>query len=296
MNENSDGDELLEGTPDDTVPHSVHAVDDVEELRAERDALRETVESGAAELKNLARLRDEFISTASHDLKSPLTSILGGAQMVERLLTEPNIDTEKTIRWARVIQDQARSMTLMVNDLLDASRVQSGAFHLRLSPCVLDECVATAMGRLGPDRQARIHIEVPPGPIGGLWDRHRIEQVLSNLVDNALKYSPDGDLIRVTAEAQPQEVEVSVNDRGVGIPGRELSRLFQRFYRTAEATAGGVPGTGLGLFICEQIITAHGGRLWAESLGTGYGSTFRFTLPITPSASASTPPSREQST
>jgi len=112
--------------------------------------------------------------------------------------------------------------------------------------------------------------------------------VLSNLLDNALKYSPNGESISLVVEEHAEDVEVRVSDRGRGIPPAALPRLFERFYRTADATAGVVPGTGLGLYICERIITAHGGRLWAESSGVGEGSSFRFVVPTQASIAVAT--------
>lgn len=282
MPEVGDGDMGTVAVSHDTVPDAVDLLEVVETLRAERDALRQRVELYAADLNTLVQVRDDFIAEASHDLKSPLTSILGGAQYIERLLTAPLPDAGKAIGWARIIQDQVRTMTLLINDLLDASRIQTGAFDLRVAPCEMNECIATATRRLGPDLKARVNVTVAPHPVRGYWDRQRIEQVLSNLLDNALKYSPHGEDIHVVVEQRAEEVEVSVSDRGVGVPPAELPRLFERFYRTADAAASVVPGTGLGLFICDRIITAHGGRLWAESAGPGEGSSFRLTLPISP--------------
>jgi signal transduction histidine kinase len=282
--ENRDLDIQAVAVYDDTVSDTVDLIKKVETLRAERDALRQRVESSAADLDSLLQARNEFIAAASHDLKSPLTAILGSAQYMERLLAAPILDADKLVGWARVIQDQVRIMTLLINDLIDASRVHAGAFDLRVAPCEMTLCVATVTGRLVPALQARVHLTVAPQPIRGHWDRRRIEQVLSNLLDNALKYSPNGERVTLVVEKRAEEVEVVVKDRGVGISPGELPRLFERFYRAADATGGAVAGTGLGLYICERIITAHGGRLWAESAGWGKGSSFRFILPIRPPA------------
>ncbi|GAC1472010.1 MAG: hypothetical protein NVS2B16_32190 [Chloroflexota bacterium] len=288
MPDDENGDMLSTAVSPGTIPAVVDLRDDVNSLRAERDALRQRVESLAADLDNLARIRDEFIATASHDLKSPLTPILSGAQYIERILAAPIPDAGKATKWARVIQDQARIMTLLINDLLDASRIQTGEFDLRPAPCDINACAVTAIKRLGPDAQPRITLTQALHPTLGWWDRQRIEQVLSNLLDNALKYSPNGEKIAVVVEERAEEVEVSVSDRGVGISPAELPRLFERFYRTPHATAGRVPGTGLGLYICDRIITAHGGRLWAESVGLGDGARLRFTLPMSPPTVATT--------
>lgn len=272
--------------PGDTTRDMVEPLAQVDALRAEPDAFDHRVASSSADLDALARIRDDLIATASHELKSPLTSILGGAQYVERLLARPLPEVEQAIAWTRVIQNQVRTMTLLIDSLLDASRVQTGAFDLRRAPCDLAECVATALGRLDPDLQARVTVTGPRHSVRGRWDRHRIEQVLANLLDNALKYSPEGAPVSVGVESRAEEVEVAVTDHGAGIPRDELPRLVERFYRAANARAGTAPGTGLGLYICNQIIAAHGGRLWAESAGPDQGSTFRFTLPRVPAGVA----------
>lgn len=176
-------------------------------------------------------------------------------------------------------------MTLLIDDLLDASRIQTGAFDLRLAPCDMNECVAAAVQRLGPEATARVTVVPSSIPAKGYWDRQRLEQVLTNLLDNALKYSPGGEPVSLVVETGVEEVVVSVRDRGVGVPLDELPRLFERFYRTEPASETGIPGTGLGLFICERIISAHGGHLWVESPGVGLGSTFQFTAPLSPPTS-----------
>jgi signal transduction histidine kinase len=226
-------------------------------------------------------MRDEFIAVASHDLKAPLTSILAGSQYIERVLTTPNPDAAKAIEWARIIQDQARTMNLLINDFLDASRIQSGAFDLRTAPCEMNDCVTTAWARLGTSVRRRVNL-TPAAPVWGRWDGPRIIQVLSNLLDNALKHSPVEETVTVTVTKRGKNVEVSVEDHGIGVSVSDLPRLTQRFYRAIYTGFDTIPGSGLGLYICDRIITTHGGRLWAESPGLEEGSTFRFTLPIQP--------------
>jgi two-component system, OmpR family, sensor histidine kinase VicK len=271
---------------------AITLADEVEALRAERDALQRRIDDYSHRFENLTQARDDFIAAASHELKSPLTSIHGGAQYIERLLRTPAPDVDTVVGWARVIQDQARVMRLLIDDLLDASRIRTGAFDLRLAPCEMNACVAAAVGRLGPDLRARVNVVPSSTPANGYWDRQRLEQVLANLLDNALKYSPGGEPVSVQVEAGAEAVEVSVADHGVGVPPAELPRVFERFYRTPDARAGGFVGTGLGLFICERIIGAHGGCIWAESDGAGMGSTFHFALPLQP-ATRATPGSSE---
>ena len=260
-------------------PPVIDLAGELARLMDERDTLQRVVERHATEMEELGRVKEDFISTASHDLKTPLTSILGYAQFLARLLAgaEPNLD--KVVRGMVIIQDQAIAMTRMLDDLLDASRIQVGAFELRLAPCELGTCLTTVLARLGPDARERVSVTLPQAPLAGQWNQQRLEQVLANLVGNALKYSAEGERVNVVVERRATGIEVAVSDRGMGIPATELPRLFERYYRTPQAHASGMAGSGLGLYICRGIIEAHGGRLWAESPGEGQGATFRFTLP-----------------
>jgi two-component system OmpR family sensor kinase len=248
-------------------------------LAEERETLRRQVEERATALEGLDRLKEEFIALASHELKSPLTAIRGYAQLLLRRLRGPAPDLGLAAEALAVIDRQAAAMALLLDNLLDVSRLQAGAFTLRTAPCAIEECLATALTSLGPEERERVEVALDAAPLAGLWERKKIEQVLANLVGNALKYSPVSALVRVVVERRPGEIEVAVRDRGMGIPPDELPQLFERFHRTPQAYASGRPGTGLGLYICRGIIEAHGGRLWAESPGEGQGATFRFTLP-----------------
>jgi two-component system, OmpR family, phosphate regulon sensor histidine kinase PhoR len=137
------------------------------------------------------------------------------------------------------------------------------------------------LARLNPEERARVDLALPDAAVAGEWEQTRIEQVLANLVGNALKYSPESERVTVAVERRAREIEVAVSDRGMGIPPQELPRLFERFHRTPQALASGLSGTGLGLYISRGVIAAHGCRLWAESPGERQGATFRVTLPVT---------------
>jgi PAS domain S-box-containing protein len=237
------------------------------------------------ERRSLERVQQEFIATASHDLKTPLTGIIGYAQFVIRGLQAPAPDLRKVEQGTAMIVAQAWAMTDLINDLLDASRVELDALQLRTAPHDLGICLATILARLTPDERARIELVLPDGPLAGDWDGPRVEQVLANLVGNALKYSPADTPVQLHIERRERVIAVAVSDQGLGIPADELPRLFQRFYRTSAARTSGLSGTGLGLYISAGIVATHGGRLWAESAGEGRGSTFRFTLPVSPPGS-----------
>lgn len=228
------------------------------------------------------RLKDEFIATASHDLKSPLTSIRGYSQLLLRRVRAPTPDLSQMAQGLAAIDAQTAAMARLLDDLLDASRLQGGRLELRTAPSDIGECLATVLARLSPQERARVAVALPDAPLAGEWERTRIEQVLANLVGNALKYSPERERVSVAVERLDGEIEVAVGDRGMGLPPEELPRLFERFHRTPQALASGLSGTGLGLYISRGIVEAHGGRMWAASPGEGQGATFRFTLPVAP--------------
>ncbi len=263
----------------------------------ERDALRRIADDRAAALENLDRVKEELLAAAGHDLKSPLTSIVAHVELLLRSVDRPGADVGRIASGLAVIRAQALTMARLVDDLLDASRIQAGALVPRVAPCDLGACLVTVLGRLSPEEcdlgaclvtvlgrlspeeWARVTFAPIDSPLVGRWEQQRIEQVLANLIGNALKYSPAGEPVSIAVERRFGETEVAVADRGIGIPAAELPRLFARFYRTPQVHAGGLAGSGLGLYIACGIIVAHGGRLWAESPGEGLGTTFRFILP-----------------
>jgi signal transduction histidine kinase len=176
-----------------------------------------------------------------------------------------------------VMMDQANRLGMMLNRLLDLSKVEAGRLELSFERTNL---VAVIRGVIsGIETLSDVHRIVldTPAELEGHWDAARLAQVVQNLITNAIKYSPEGGRIVVTVTADDCEVSVAVRDEGLGIPADDLPQLFERFYRVAGTR--GLEGSGLGLYICQGIISAHGGRIWATSEGPGRGSTFWFTLP-----------------
>lgn len=243
---------------------------------------RARAEERVAQLEELDRLKEDFLMTVSHDLKSPLTSIRGNAQLMVRHLRTPTPSLEKVTRALAVIDRQAAAMARLLDDLLDAARIQGGVLDLRTARCALAESLDNVLARLNPGERERVDVRLPDAPLIGAWEQKRIEQVLANLVGNALKYSPDGERVSISVEQASSEIQVAIRDRGMGIAPEELDQLFERFHRTPQAHASSLPGTGLGLYICRGIVEAHGGRIWAESPGEGQGAIFQFTLPLAP--------------
>ena len=217
-------------------------------------------------------LQRETLAMITHDLRTPLTSILGYAE----LLPYPQADVATV---AERIVGQARHLARLIRDLSDYSRLATGQLQLDRQSVDLVALVEGAIEHV----QARtthhqLRLTAPPGPLEGFWDRDRVQQVIENLLANAVKYTPEGGPIAVQVSDLGSEVQVSVSDPGAGIAADALPHLFDRFYR-AEATAERTEGQGLGLAIAQGLVEAHGGRLEAESAGLGQGSTFRFTLP-----------------
>ena len=240
---------------------------------------RKRAEERVSALEELDRLKDEAIAIASHDITGPITSMSGYAQLLLRHLAKPEPNTQLLEEGLTAIREQATLMGQLVVSLLDSSRIQAGAMALQIAPCDLEECLAGMLARLNPSERGRIAVRLDDVPLAGAWDQQKIEQVLANLIRNALKYSAGDSQVNVAAKAQDGQIEVAVSDRGIGIRADELPVVFERFYRAPEALTAGLPGAGLGLYICRGIVEAHGGRLWAESAGQGQGATFRFRLP-----------------
>ena len=235
--------------------------------------------------EEVARLKDQFLSTVSHELRTPLGFIMGYGTTL--LLPDAPDDKAETRRCVQVMVDASKELHELVDNLLDMTKIGAGSFSVTPEPVRLDRLVRSAVERIRIRGEAhRFDASVPRSLPPVLADAHRIEQVLYNLLDNAIKYSPDGGHVHVRAGMADGEIVVSVIDEGLGIPADELPSLFERFYRGTGARSRGIGGTGLGLAICRGIVVAHGGRIWAESpapdhrSGPHRGTAIRFTVPL----------------
>lgn len=224
-----------------------------------------------------ARLKEEFLSAAAHDLRTPLTVVLGQAELLERRLArDPNapIDAAGVARMA----SESRRLRDLISDLLDVQRLeQAGAVMDRVT-LDLRQVVEAVRGRQ-LEHGRTLEVSEPDEPILSSIDRMRIEQVLDNLIENALKYSSGQELPQVRIWEEENEARFAVVDRGVGIPDTERVRIFERFYRATNAQSITDTGMGLGLYICRRIVEEHGGRIWVEATPGG-GSTFTVALPL----------------
>ena len=262
------------------IAHLVTANADLARVGHEQKRLLRAAEQQAIALKKLDHYKEEWTIAIAHDLRNSLTMILGNAEISQRFLAQ-NAHLEEIPESLAVIKDQAMVMAGMLDDFLDGAFLQDPAFVLRKEPCDLRDCTSRVLNRFPPPQRKRIEVRLPAEPIISLCERGRMEQVLLNLIGNALKYSAEDRPVEVLVDRREEEVEIAVTDQGIGVRPEDIPHLFQRFYRTGQARASGAPGMGLGLYLCHSIIAAHGGRLWAESPGDGLGATFRFTLPVT---------------
>lgn len=228
-------------------------------------------------LRELQHLRDEYLALISHDLRSPLTLILGHGRLLRRHLEAGSALTHDGLESVEEIVTAARRMNAMIGGLLESSQLESGAAHMDLQSVDLTQLVRAAVHRAGePDERDRFSITVPDAmPV--IVDPEQIERVLSNLLSNAVKYSPPGSRIRVNARYEGNDATVSVTDEGRGVAPEALTLLFQRYQRIAPIH--GSEGHGLGLYISRLIVEAHGGRVSADS-ELGKGSTFTFRVPF----------------
>ncbi len=228
-------------------------------------------------LKELDRMKSEFVSTVSHDLRSPLTAVRGYADLLAVLgpLTEEQQDAVERIRRA------VEQMNELISDLLDLGKIEAG-IEMEMAPCSLAEVVLEAVETLSPraaEKGLNLTVEVGRDLPSVRGNAGRLRQVVVNLVDNAIKYTPSGGSVRVRLDRNEGEVIFSVSDTGIGIAPEDQKMLFQKFYRVRTPQTDAISGTGLGLAICRSIVEQHGGRIWVRS-APGEGSTFSFALPI----------------
>lgn len=228
------------------------------------------------------RTKDDFLSIVSHELRTPLTSIQGYSQLLESRLRTDRPGETKEMAHLRVIRSQVGRMRRLVDDLLDVSRIdRRGGVSIETIDFDLAEALRDAVARVRGEHREREIALTAPVTLGVHADRDRIDQVLSNLLENAVKYSPDGGPVHVSAEGHGGDVEIRVVDTGVGIPGEYRESVFERFYQADdEAGRRRFGGLGLGLYISRAIVDAHGGRIWVgPNPRAERGSVFGFRIP-----------------
>ncbi|MFN2269709.1 MAG: response regulator [Anaerolineae bacterium] len=236
------------------------------------------------------RAKSEFVSTVSHELRTPMTAIKGYTDLLHAGAAGPINDEQK--RFLTTIKSNTDRLTALINDLLDISRMETGRIRFEPRPLQIGEVVADVVNVLaGPaeDKHLRLNYEVAAGLPDVMGDRDRLNQVLTNLIGNAIRYTPDGGEIDVKIYLVERAVRIDVRDTGIGIAPEDMAHLFERFYRADHPLVQETRGTGLGLSIVKMFVEMHGGRIWVES-EPDQGSTFTFILPIpVPAAEARRP-------
>jgi signal transduction histidine kinase len=257
-------------------------------LSARAAQLRDPIEDGVgtvyalrdvSEDRQLDQLKSDFVATVSHELRTPLTSIYGFAETLLR--SDVNFAEEDRRTFLSYIANESERLTRLVDGLLSVTRLEAGGVHLDLQDVdvcdVLRETVVRESGRAKESH--RFELKVPGDPLVAAVDRDKLRQIVLNLVDNAIKYSPDGGVITVSAQRRLDSVEVRVKDQGIGISAADQRNLFRKFFRADARMTRGIRGIGLGLYLTRGFVTAMGGRIRVEST-QGEGATFIFDLPL----------------
>jgi PAS domain S-box-containing protein len=265
------------------VAHDVTALRQHEaqlkQAAADREQLLESERAARAEAERLSHVKDEFLAMLSHELRTPLNAIQGWTE----ILRHPKASTQDFSRGIEIIDRNVRAQTQIVNDLLDMSRIDSGQIHLEVRSMDLVEVIHGALEAARPSADAkRIRIQtLLDSRVGAMrGDPHRLQQVLWNLVSNAVKFTPAGGGIQVSLERVHSHLEIAVQDSGIGIPAEFLPHVFERF-RQADAGIGRrYGGLGLGLSIVKSLVELHGGTVRVKSAGQDRGSTFIVALPV----------------
>jgi len=226
-------------------------------------------------------VRREFVANVSHELRTPLTSVRA---LAEALVGGAAQDREAGPRFLERIIAEIDRLALLVNDLLDLSAIETGSAKLEMESVPLGEVIEDIVTKFRPmadQRRIALRANGAPGPARAWADRARIAQAVANLVDNAIKYTPDGGTVAVAGEARDGMVAISVTDTGIGIAQEHLPRIFERFYRVDQSRSRALGGTGLGLSIVKHIATSHGGEVEVQSV-EGQGTRFTLLLPRAP--------------
>jgi signal transduction histidine kinase len=267
---------LSEGDMDARVP--VRSVDEVGQLATAFNNMTLQLRESLDKQQGVEQARRELIAAVSHDLRTPLASI---RVMVESLSDGVVTDEETVTRYLHRTVSEVESLGQLINDLFELSQLDSGLLELRVESASVDDVISDtleSMSAQAGEKHLRLDGSVNGGPLQVQMDTRRVQRVLANLVQNAIRHTPTDGAINVSAWDDGPAVRVAVSDSGEGIAEHDLGRLFERAYRSDASRTRASGGAGLGLAIAKGIVEAHGGRIWVDSV-VGSGSTFEFTLP-----------------
>jgi signal transduction histidine kinase len=240
------------------------------------------------QIQEAVRLREEFLSIASHEMRTPLTTISGFATLLDRQVSSGQIDADRVSMISGNLMQETRRLVRLVEDLLDVARIEQNRLDIRPEECDLSSIIAEVVTRISESAEISQNRDIvvdAPEAVPGFWDRLRIDQVITNLLTNALKYSADGQITLSAWVEDANTAVLQVSDEGAGIAADQLLSLFEPFKRGADAHHS-ASGTGLGLYITRKIIDHHGGTISVES-DPSRGTTFTVRLPLKPEANES---------
>ncbi|HSS61779.1 MAG TPA: ATP-binding protein, partial [Candidatus Limnocylindrales bacterium] len=261
--------------------HVLLMIEDVTAVRETSDRLAEALEAQRDANSNLAKIdrtKSEFLSIVSHEFRTALTGIQGFSELIR----DGGLEPDEVRAYGGYIFNDADRVNRLIGDMLDLDRMESGRMAIRTAEVDINDILMEAIARA---TSSAVTVEFksdldPRLPIVA-GDRDRLIQVVSNLVSNAVKYSPEGGTVTLTSRSEGRFALISVTDTGIGIPADEIGHVFERFRRVRSGAAQSIPGTGLGLTIVKQIVEMHGGKIWVES-AVGHGWSFHFTIPLAP--------------
>ena len=260
--------------------HVLVMVEDVTRVREAQDKLGEALEAqraANADLEKLDRTKTEFLSIVSHEFRTALTGIQGFSELIR----DGGLESDELRAYGGYIFNDADRVNRLIGDMLDLDRMESGRMTMRMADVDVNEVLSESIARAAPASTVEFKPDLDPRLPIVTGDRDRLVQVVSNLVNNAVKYSPEGGTVTLSSRAEGGYALITVADTGLGIPPDEISHVFERFRRVRSGAAQSIAGTGLGLTIVKQIVEMHGGKIWVES-AVGHGSAFHFTIPLAP--------------
>jgi len=239
-----------------------------------------SVLSDITKQKELDSMKSAFVASVSHELRTPLVAIEKSISLLLTRATGPLSDNQE--QFLTIADRNLKRLARLINDLLDLSKLEAGKMQVKMQPVALDKVINESIDGLNnwaSSKSIQIQRNIAPGLPEANLDPDRIIQVMTNLVGNAIKFTPVNGVVTVSASLNSHNIEVSVQDTGIGIPQESLEKVFDKFYQVGERAATDISGTGIGLSIAKEIVELHGGRIWVES-ERGNGAKFTFTLPV----------------